>query len=597
MDFSGLGGDRGAPSPIEIVEWEAAGTDEMRLVRRPGRARGAENRPSLAGVVAEPTAFVDHLQAGFRDGYDTIAANRAALVAQLARFAHDVVRVVLRPTQLYSTLLDESTHPDVMGDARERDAILNHLRDGASYVDDELADLWAGDVPYFSSRPDGTDLWSSTDRRIPDVLTEPMMARVTAAIESMSPARRREQEWVIRAALASRASGDPHATTLSSGPTTGGHRRTGKDRLLAAACGVADIFAATAYRGDGRANWLGLELQGDRFWQLAPLGAALGNGYCGPALFLAQMWEITGDARHADLARRAIAGLPRLLEQLAGHPDLDAVGSGGFAGLGGIAYAIAQLARRLDDPGIAEWIEPAVGLVCAAAAVEAEAGVVGGTAGGLAALVAVHELTGMASAWTGAQQCAQRLLTHPLPAEPGFAAGSAGVGWALLRFGAAGGGDHYWPAGLAALRAASSTPLTRVSWCRGRTGVALACADAQARSGDPTSAAEATSAGDLADAVAAGVRAAVDYGRLADHSLCHGELGQLMLIGETGAGAAPLARRVDELVESVRRTGFRCATPHGVPSPGLLTGLAGIGHGLLRLAFPERFPSVLLLRA
>jgi len=32
-----------------------------------------------------------------------------------------------------------------------------------------------------------------------------------------------------------------------------------------------------------------------------------------------------------------------------------------------------------------------------------------------------------------------------------------------------------------------------------------------------------------------------------------------------------------------------------VESPGLLTGLAGIGYGLLRLAEPTRIPSVLVL--
>jgi Lanthionine synthetase C-like protein len=33
----------------------------------------------------------------------------------------------------------------------------------------------------------------------------------------------------------------------------------------------------------------------------------------------------------------------------------------------------------------------------------------------------------------------------------------------------------------------------------------------------------------------------------------------------------------------------------GVESPGLMTGLAGIGYGLLRLAEPTRVPSVLVL--
>jgi lantibiotic modifying enzyme len=44
---------------------------------------------------------------------------------------------------------------------------------------------------------------------------------------------------------------------------------------------------------------------------------------------------------------------------------------------------------------------------------------------------------------------------------------------------------------------------------------------------------------------------------------------------------------------------FRSATPMSVPVdlPGLMTGLAGIGLGLLRHADPSRVPSVLLLQS
>jgi class II lanthipeptide synthase len=49
------------------------------------------------------------------------------------------------------------------------------------------------------------------------------------------------------------------------------------------------------------------------------------------------------------------------------------------------------------------------------------------------------------------------------------------------------------------------------------------------------------------------------------------------------------------ILESIDRDGWRCANPLGVESPGLMTGLAGIGYELLRVAEPKRVPSVLLL--
>ena len=48
-------------------------------------------------------------------------------------------------------------------------------------------------------------------------------------------------------------------------------------------------------------------------------------------------------------------------------------------------------------------------------------------------------------------------------------------------------------------------------------------------------------------------------------------------------------------LESIRQNGPICGVPSGVETPGLMTGLAGIGYGLLRLAEPRRTPSVLAL--
>jgi hypothetical protein len=83
-----------------------------------------------------------------------------------------------------------------------------------------------------------------------------------------------------------------------------------------------------------------------------------------------------------------------------------------------------------------------------------------------------------------------------------------------------------------------------------------------------------------------------------DDSLCHGEAGLCELLGHsTLPEARPhWIRRAGALLASVEENDARSGAPDGVPHPGLLTGLAGIGHGLLRAGFPEHVPPVLLLR-
>ncbi|WP_412543850.1 type 2 lanthipeptide synthetase LanM family protein [Longispora sp. K20-0274] len=595
IDLSGLGADKGALSPLDGVGWGAPGTDEMRLVRRQETFEGSDNRPRLDGRDADPAAYTASLLSGFRDAYQAIASGRAELVGPdgpLAASGGADLRVVVRPTRVYATLLDESTHPDVLRDALDRDRLLDTLwadSTGAALwwqvAGAEIAGLWAGDIPLFDTRSDSLAL-ASGGFTLDGALDATGVRRVSAKLAALGGPDQYDQEWIIQAALATRAplpehrpgrsGAHPHATTVPD-----------RDRLLASACGIADQLVAMAFEDDHHANWLGLEPVDDRHWMVLPQGAGLAHGYCGTALLLAQLAGITGTARYARLARRAVCPIPNLLDHLARHPEqAAAVGCGGFAGFGGIAYALSHLAALLDDGEVAGWVPGAVRLV-AGAAHGSGPGVLTGAAGGVAAMLAVHATTGSDLAWDAARTCADAVLAaDPAGLPAGFGTGLAGMGWALARFGASGGGTRYADAGralLAASRPAADDP----SWCHGLPGLALALADL----GD-------TPAGGTVDRAVGAVAARPP---LDDHSLCHGELGGLELLVEAAAGGHHAARagripRAGLLLAALDRVGPQCATPGLVPSPGLLTGLAGIGYGLLRLGFPDRTPSVLLLR-
>ncbi|MFJ9454216.1 type 2 lanthipeptide synthetase LanM family protein [Kitasatospora sp. NPDC101447] len=595
LDLSGLGGGAGHGSPLEAVGWEAAGTDEMRLVRRPGVVDGGVNRPQLGGVEAEPAAHAGALVAGFRAGYRAILTGRRELAGLLRRFAADEVRVVTRATQVYATVLAEATHPDVLREPGDREGLLRLL--GTDAVDDqgwpglldhEVAELWDGDVPVFTARPGGVDLWSGTGARIPGALDRPGLARVMERLAAMDEADLAGQERIIRASLACRAAEPAHpaAVPVPRTPEQDGELPA-PERLLAAARDIGDQLVEQAHRGPGQANWLAMELLGERYRRLAPCGADLGNGYTGVALFLTQLAAVTGTDRYADTALAALHPVPELLERLAALPDEDlgAVGSGAFTGLGGILYALAQTAVALDDAGLRALVEPAADLTVRAAGAEQPLGVLDGTAGGLVALLAAHRVCPSAGLRRGAGACADRLAAAPVPVEPGFATGAAGVGWALLGFASGGGGERYRRSGLAALRSAvAAVPSVGadLSWCTGRAGVALAVADRAEAMADPGS----------AEAVAEVVGHLAGAGPLPDHGLCHGEWGVLELLHRMPDRPALRARAAG----AVRR-GPRCPAPGGITPPGLLTGLAGLGHGLLRLGFADRVPSALLLRA
>ncbi|WP_030592344.1 type 2 lanthipeptide synthetase LanM family protein [Streptomyces globisporus] len=614
LDMSAIGGGRAASSPIETADWAEAGTDRMRLVRRAGRFTESANRPRLGTEAADPSTYTEALCDGFRAGYTAIHDHRDELLSPdgpLRRFAGDEVRVVPRPTWTYTTLLDESTHPDLMRDATERHRVLSLLRTPLLGVpalsgveDEEIAELWCGDVPVFATRPDSAELWSGTGRTVAGPVPDGSasgadaptgLARVEAKVRAMDTVDRQDQERIIRTAMVSTSPRPPHR------PGPGGRAPSAAtapepEQLLSAARSVGDQLVSLAYRHEGRTNWIGLELLGERYWRLTPMAADLAGGYTGPALFLAQLAALTDVSRYAEAAREALAPVPGLLDALHGRADeLGALGSGAYAGLGGIAYALTEVGTLLGDPEVLDLAGPAVRLSCAANAAEDGYGVRGGAAGGLVSLLAVYHATGRPQAWWGAVRCADRLAAAPAPDTGGFADGAAGIGWAMLRLAGAGGDARHRSAGLAALRRATAlTDAATVhgpAWCEGAAGVALAIADSPAAREDP----------ELSGWLTSRSAELADIAPLADDSLCHGESSLLELLAHSALPAllpdvrAAWVRRAGMLLASADRAGPRCGTPGGVPHPGLLTGLSGIGHGLLRAGFPDRIGSALLL--
>src|SRR6476469_1437807 len=568
-DVSALGGSTVTDL---VTDWDLDDHGALREVRRPVTRTGCGNLPVLDGRDIPVSAHEKAVLAGFRLGYDAILRYRAEFVDLLEECGDDEMRVAVRNSKGYARLLTESTRPRLLRDGLARDQALDLLWTESKFdpprwrlCRDELADLWALDVPLFTTRPGTADLWSAAGHRLPGVLDRSGLASALAKVDAMSELDYRDQEWVISAAL---------ATTRD---TTGGHvaapplpgelagTAAPADRLLVAACSVADQIVARHLAHGERINWLSLELVDETRWMVLPMGASLGNGYVGVALFLAQVAELTGIARYANLAGRALLGLPRLFDLMARRPDLvAAVGCGGFHGFGGIAYGLARLTTLLGDDSLRPATRMAVDLAAAAAKPPGHPGVASGAAGCLAAMTAVHAELGVQAAEALARDCRDGLTdlvrtTSLAEAPQGFLDGATGIAWALGR-----------------PEVAGRVPAGDLGWCRGAAGHAAAGAD-----------------GDIGRLLG---------GRpvLGDLSLCHGELGiaeALTVAGSGGDESAAAARRrgAGLVLDALTRHGARCGTPGGVTTPGLLTGLAGIGYGLLRLGFADRVPSVLLL--
>jgi lantibiotic modifying enzyme len=130
-----------------------------------------------------------------------------------------------------------------------------------------------------------------------------------------------------------------------------------------------------------------------------------------------------------------------------------------------------------------------------------------------------------------------------------------------------------------------------VAWCHGAAGIGLSRLgmlldpDAQTYEWEIAVAVDTTLASGFGD----------------NHCLCHGDLGNLDFILQAAqalnneAWNAAVQRLTLRILGQVEQDGWRCGLNKPVDTPGLMTGLAGIGYGMLRLAAPQTVPPVTTL--
>ncbi len=571
IDLSAFGGRPAARFPSDMPTWVDGGTDTMRLIRRRLPYPGGDNRPWLAEEEIDPARYGPDLVDGFGDAYRTLAAHADELSAWIARFAAEEIRIVLRPTQTYALLLSESTEPATQTSRERRGQAFVSLHEETGYphlrtlAPAEVEQLLDNDFPLFTGRPDSTDVGSH-----PGLLERTGLAVAAERVLRLGAPERLRQEWFIQASVATTIPFTGHRAGLSPAePADLGV--PDQERLLGLAGDIGDELIARACGSGERVNWAGLELDPDDRWSVRQLGAALGDGYPGTALFLAELGRASGIDRYLDVAARAVRPLTGIVELLAAHRHLaEAVGPGGFTGVGGICYATARLATLLDDRALTALVPTALAATgIAAQAVDRRVDVADGLAGALMAAHAVGVETGLAEADALGTRLADALAEADPPAQPGFLFGRAGVRHALALTGRPVPADE------------RDFSVDDLSWCSGLAGMLL--------TGAPQAHVDR-----FFDLMALRVPRC-------DHSLCHGELGLAEALIELRPRAGERARTIANrtlahIVGAIGRRGFSCGTPNAVATPGLLTGLAGIGHGLLRAAIGSRVPSVVLLR-
>lgn len=653
LDNSGLtGGEGWFVGPT----WTDRGLDTMRRIDAQQLVKPSANRPTLRLGGGLPLKHVDAVVDGFRATYKLLVRYRHELVAYsgpLRSFDKDSVRHLLRSTQLYGLYLDKALHPDNLRTTQDQLAFFYRLRTGEfnypePLIRAESEDLINGDIPIFTTAPASRDLRDSRGRMMKHYFREDGMSLVLERLRTADDEDLERQIWLTRAALEGRVR-LPVGPERNKDSTLADHSYSGnslgeENELLRAALSIGERLEALCVGHAGNVTWVGRTLLVDGRWVTGPVGVDLYSGLSGIALFLAFLASETGKSLYTDLSRKAIGQALRQWREnppVPKHFQRQEHGEdpgGGYIGSSSMLYTLSHLAALWNDRRL---VEEALRVHTSLADPQWSSNydLLAGCAGRVLALLALKEVTDSEEVFAVAKSCGDKLAVglnatntvYPswpssFPGYPplaGFSHGTAGISYALCKLGSCTGDATYHQVALKGLayerdlfsaehanwkdlrppvgsksgdEAADDKRVNfTTAWCHGAPGIALGRL-LTLESDIPLTPQERSH---FMAEISVGLRTTMREGLGGNHCLCHGELGNLEtvlvaseVLDDPTLHAAALERGT-QIASQILEGGWRCGTAQEVEIPGLMTGLAGIGFGLLRLNGPGRVPSIL----
>ncbi len=614
---------------LELPHVTAVDTDVMSVEYEPVRIDRRGDVPSVDGTPHPPGEYIEEFVDGFETTYETVLDlrddDRLAELGFPDALASVENRVVYRSTKRYGGTIHSLTSRECLADGArfgvEMETLAVPFFDGTvadpvpwGIFDAECRTLARFDPPRFASRTDDTAI------RLGDSPTgvdadRPGIERARDRIAAADRADMRAQVELVRSAFG--ALPNPRQPAGSAGREAASDDEfRGEARAL-----FEDVREAALETADGDHHWASVEPMsgpdGPEPLTIQPASGSLYVGRPGIALFGAALYHVTGEDRYREFALTTLDPLRDALDT--GLELVSLRSHGGTGGVGGLAYGFAAVGDLLGREAL---VETAAGFAESVTDDLVEADdtydVIGGSAGTILGLLAVHDRHENPGVLSAARACGDHLLEERVevagtrawkavddrPPLTGFSHGTAGIAYALVRLWGATGEDRYRTAALDALAHEDANYLDDEhnwrdfrewtgpaldQWCHGRSGVGLARLGMAAYVDD--------------DRVTRGVTRAVDgfpedgLGEM-DH-LCCGDAGRAEFLLEAERRRGRLAGEARALLGGVlarkREAGYyrTLSYTREILDPTFFHGVSGIGYAMLRVVEPE-LPCALL---
>lgn len=647
-DISGLGGGAGRETPLKASRWKNVNTDAMKLTYENLVTESSNNIPFLDGKPLSVKLYIEDLVAGFRQMYHFLMANKESLLASDSPFGQQTpqrVRFIFRHTKIYASVIGTILSPQYLKNGADRSiemevlnlAMLNVANPPIFWplLQSEKESLEQLDVPMFVAYSNSDSLTLDNGQKIDKCFTQSSNELVVSRIQQLNEGDLETQIGYIWGTIQASSMEDRLDITENKMPPTidlsdsltdlALVKNLTSDALVEQSVQIAhELKQKAIYTNEGSATWISLVYITDAHqYEMLPMGLRLFDGCCGVAIFLAGLTKITKSQSHKDLALATLAPLLRKINDYCDRLTQE-LGIGGGMGAGALIYSLIRSGQMLGEDFLKPVKQVAATITPERIASDRTYDILGGSAGAILGLLALYQVQPTEAILQQAIACGRHLLEHRVKSESGhlawitgkqtmltgFSHGVAGIAYALARLFEVTQKEEFLIAALESNAYEASVfipeqnnwpdfryPRTKKgyfccnSWCHGAAGIGMArVAELNIL---PTN----TIQSDIDAAIETNKKYPLE--RL--DQLCCGNLGRVeFLINAARKLDRPdleeIAReRTSQVVARASAKGkFGLNWETGPYDPSFFQGSSGIGYQLLRMAYPDLLPSILV---
>lgn len=272
--------------------------DNFHYEKSPSYFPGGNNIPkNNKSVTVDYKKYLLNIVTGFDEFMKYTQENQLEFIEFLKKFSDKKIRVLVKGTEKYASMIRYSNHPNYNKEMKYRERLMMNLwaypYKDKRIVNSEVQDLLFNDIPIFYSFPNSRDLIDSRGLVYKDYLPVTGLQKAIDRVKDTSVKSLFDQKLILQSSLGL-------WDEILNKPVQKKELLFEKQNFnyVKEAINIAELLIGYLIETDDQSTMLSIDCSEDKPWKIVPLDESLYGGLSGIALFFLDIYKITKDEKY-----------------------------------------------------------------------------------------------------------------------------------------------------------------------------------------------------------------------------------------------------------------------------------------------------------